>query len=566
MNPRKKKLTWFHLGCSITLLVILAASAGAVEPAYRHLAAGPNWGGGVGTMKSATSVPVKPLPAVSPPTAASKPAGAPVNVPSAEPKWPQPFELGAGERTGFGFVAGKPGPIVVNVQWTGVPLTVSLAKPGGGTVDRQGNGSVTLQYNATADDVQRGMIWGISIRPAQESPKQAGGSGIAVFDRPIKQDIRILAKGSVSVQHPPGDMKLAQAELNARAAQAKAAQARPQQTNAAQANILTQRQTALQKQNTARQAALLEQVRQKIPVQAYQQASQRIAIGGTPGAVSSQSSAITAAPGIPVERGTGIAIGGKSFGAVSTANSIGTSSQALSDAGSNPPATTVADPAIASLSAYSGQPGDPVLITGSNFSNDPGEVHFIVANGMDVKAQPTAWNDTQIFTSVPDVSGIQGFSGLLYVQRGTDKSKMVTFQFVPATEFRKLGPTPDSRFKRPWETMKCYENNVYCTDSYGISHDLGILFGGRGDDEFFEVTRLKNGWQVDSAYLTSGQSSLTYDKRGVIIISPADVFISEFRQGTDSPYLKVHWWMDAGGFVAYSPRVVIKGPKGVPHF
>jgi hypothetical protein len=142
-------------------------------------------------------------------------------------------------------------------------LTVSLAKPGGGSIDQQGNGSVTLQYNATADDVRKGMFWGVNIRPTQAAPKSAAGT---VIDKPLKIDMRGLAKGTVNVQHPPGDMKLAQAELKAMAAKAQALKPTSQPLATANVNILEQKQAAWEKQQRIRNAALREQFRSKIPV------------------------------------------------------------------------------------------------------------------------------------------------------------------------------------------------------------------------------------------------------------------------------------------------------------
>ena len=45
----------------------------------------------------------------------------------------------------------------------------------------------------------------------------------------------------------------------------------------------------------------------------------------------------------------------------------------------------------------------------------------------------------------------------------------------------------------------------------------------------------------------------------------SDASIVEARVGTDSPYVVVHWWYDAFNSVAYVPRIVIGGPKGVPY-
>ena len=222
-----------------------------------------------------------------------------------EPKWPQPFELGPGEQTGFGFVAGNPGLIVVNVRWTGVPLTVILAKPGGFFIYQQGNGSVTLQYNATADDVKKGVLWGVSLHPTQVAAPPPVGSRITVIEKQVKIDTRGVAKGTITIQHPPGDMALAQAELNARTVKAQALKPTSQQVATANVNVLAQKQAALQKQQTVRQAALLEQVRSKIPVQAYQQTSQRIAVSAKPGRCPASPSPSRGRPGFLLRKNPG---------------------------------------------------------------------------------------------------------------------------------------------------------------------------------------------------------------------------------------------------------------------
>lgn len=458
----------------------------------------------------------------------------------------------------------------MNVQWTGVPLIVSLAKPGGGTVDRQGNGSVRLQYNATADDVKKGMLWGVSIRPVQEAPKPAG-SGNAVIEKPVRIDTRGLAKGNVAVQHPPGDMKLAQPELKARADKTQALKPQPA-TVAPKMDVLAQKQAALQKQKAVRQAALLEQVKPKLPIQAYQQMSRRIALGEQPGAskgiiivdtgsinIPPGASSKTAASGNPLARKSAVAIGKKSAIGVSAVKATGTSAPAqVSSVGSNAQAMTVPDPVIASLSISSGQPGDPVLLSGSGFFNDGGEVHFIVANGKDVPAPVSAWSDTQIFAAVPDVSGIQGYNGMMYVRRGAQNSKLVPFHYIPATEFKTLVMTNDRALKDTpnWDAIMVGD------EKYLDIYYSGGWLGARGDDQFFLQTRLKNGWTVDSAYL------MLPPAWGVGYFNPGNgwnAYIADFRPGTDSPYLKVHWWKESFKSIAYSIRVVIKGPKGVPY-
>jgi hypothetical protein len=127
---------------------------------------------------------------------------------------------------------------------------------------------------------------------------------------------------------------------------------------------------------------------------------------------------------------------------------------------------------------------------------------------------------------------------------------MVPFRFNPTTELRTLGISGDRGLTGG------------ATFSYGsIDHfGAGSLFGSRGDDQFYLSTRLTNGWTVSSAYL------IGFDGAAVYTYGNANAYISEFRQGTDSPYVKVHWWMDAFSSVDYDLRVVISGPKGVPNF
>jgi hypothetical protein len=456
-----------------------------------------------------------------------------------EPKWPQAFELSTGEQTGFGFVAGVPGPIVVTVQWTGVPLVVSLAKPGGGSIDQPGTGMATLKYNATAEDVKKGLLWSVSIRIAQEAPKPAGGTGPKVIDKPTRIDAKVLAKGSVVVQHPAGDMKRVQAELKARADQAQAQQ-KPQLAAAPQADPLALRRAEHQKQQAARQAKLLEQVRPKIPVEAYQKLSRDITASTLP-AAAQKGTVLTKAPaGLPTTQ---------------TGTKMAPQIRTVQPGGDNAPPPPQSPPVVTSLSVPAGQPGDPLLIGGTGFSSETGEVHVLVANGRDVPATVTVWTDTQIVAVVPDADGIPPYNGQVYVKRGTAKSTLLPFRFIPATEFRTLGMSTDRSI-----SLEGLEPYVQVDKGYVFHPGDWLSFGAKGNDLFYLYARLKNGWSVDSAYLTD-RNGQAITRRG-----HADAYIAELRQGTDSPYLNVRWWRDGGdNGVGYVPHIVISGPKGVPH-
>jgi hypothetical protein len=466
--------------------------------------------------------PVVTAPKTLPPSKAVPAPAAPAVAPAS---MTQALALGTGERTSFGFVVGSPGPIVVNAQWTGVPLIVSLVKPGGASLDQQGAGSATLKYTATADDVKQGTLWSVSVRPAQQVA--APGASGAVIEKPIRLVVATAATGTVGIQYPAGNPSLAQGELNAKANQALAAKPAPQQATATLASAVAAKQTALQAAQQTKQVALLNTLKSQVSAQAFQNVSAR--------------SAVEQKTSVPISL------------AKPATKTTGTSQQAqVTSAGTTAPATVAATPTVGSLSATSGQPGDPILISGSAFSDQPGEVHFIVASGKDLVAPVSAWNDTQIFATVPDVSGVQAFSGQMYVKRGTTSSKLVPFQFNPALEIRTLNITNDSRADDA--TLDVAFGMVFHT------LNLDFFFGHRGDDQFFMSTSLKNGWTVKSAYLDDSHGGAIY-RRG-----SSDAYVSELRSGTNSPYVKVHWWTDAGSYVAYYLHVDIIGPKGVPHF
>jgi hypothetical protein len=343
--------------------------------------------------------------------------------------------------------------------------------------------------------------------------------------------------------------------LKAMAAKAQALQPASKPAASAMVNVRMQKQAALQKQQAVRQGALLEQVRSKIPVQAYQQMSQQIALAAKPGAVSSQSSAMTAASGIPLVEKTGVAI--KATG------------------------TSVTAPAVIRLIEHSlstGQPGDPVLLVGSGFSNVPGEVHFIVADGKDVAATATFWSDTQIIVPVPDVSGILAFDGQVYVKRGASTSNPLPFRFEPAVEYRTLvlKKGSDRDFEEMMEPSNLgqiinFHSFVFFEDSPWEAGGLILLTAGtpavaavysgqKRDISFAPRPRLKNGWTADSAYLSMPGTS-----GGIQVIGSAGAYISQYEPGTDLPWLVVHMWVDFNSGVRYSPYIVIKGPKGVAY-
>ena len=451
------------------------------------------------------------------------------------PSEPQKFEIATGESAGFGFVVSQPGPIVIRAQWQGVPLIVSLS-PLAQPIEKSGSGSVDLSYTVSADDVRRGVVWKVSLRSASAPLRPVSSASVLIDSHNAVTLLRVAkteAQGTVTIQHPPGDMQQAEQQLKAlagdrhAAAQQQLSQIRDQLHQAVQA-----RQAQLQKAMSDQQATRLQQLK----AQAAQSSARPGKIAGPQ--LQAKSSDVAMSPMAMSKEG------------LAPKQTTGTSqSKDIGAAGSNPP-QTVAKPTITSLSVSEGQPGDPVLINGSGFGSSPGEVHFIVNPGMDLKASADYWSDAQVVATVPSAEKILSYGGYVYVQRGTDKSGVVSFKFNPALQLMTLGITADKRIKSPYDTTGI---GAFCGC---IAHEgAGDLFGHKDDDEFFSNTTLKNGWVVDSVNFGIHGS----------IFGNANASVSDSRIGTNSPYVKVHWWMDTFSSVDYNVSVNIKGPTGVPY-
>jgi len=217
--------------------------------------------------------------------------------------------------------------------------------------------------------------------------------------------------------------------------------------------------------------------------------------------------------------------------------------------GSAPPAPM--GPVITFLSVVQGQPGDPVMITGSNFGPGLGEIHFVIANGKDVKAPAGAiWSDGQIFTSVPDATGLLAFNGQVYIKRTTDQklSNLVAFRFEPARELRSLGCS------RGWSDHRIQDDQAQRYPAGCVEHDgAADLIGKKNNDEFFLSKTVKNGWTVDST-----------DVRPTYIYGTSGAYNWGDRVGTNSPYINIRWWHNPFSVIGYTFTIRIVGPKGVP--
>ena len=483
--------------------------------------------------------------------------GAPAPTTAQLPTWPQKFDVQGPEADSFGFAVTQPGPVVVEVQSQGAPVIVMLQGPVSQPISQQGAGQIRLTYPVTPQDVQRGVLWNVQIRLAQPLAPQQGGR----------------AGGIVTVQHPPVNQAVVQQAVQAMATQQKQPSPQEQQQASAQAaaqmeQAFQQRKAQFDRQQLDRRGALHAQIQPQLD-QLRSRMSGQIRPRGI-----EETEGSSGIPRVPAEGeiGTRALRGDQMIGIMkqpldtTTGQKLGaivppataSSAQPIQGVGSTSgPQSVLPNPAIASLSVMQGQPGDPILINGSGFSNGGGEVHFVVNPGRDLVAPVQVWTDTQIFVTVPDIAGVLTYSGIVYVVRGSDQAKtnLVPWRFNPSLELREVRWTTDRRLKSPVDPEASYRPTT-------IAHGNGNPFWGfKDDDEFFMATRLKNAWLVDDVGVTC---AVAWGNG----MCDGNAYAIDSRRGTDSPYLKVHWWLPAafGGYkyTFYTYVVRIIGPKGVP--
>lgn len=541
---------WRHAG-----LVVLGLGAFGVAPA--QLLAPPS---------KAQAAPAQKLPMVVP--AAPK---ASLAAPSFEPAWPLRFELLAGERESSAFAVTQAGAVRVELQAQGAPLVLSLRRPDGRVIERQGSGQIVIDDAASAADMAKGVLWGVGIRAAQESPAAPAAVGGA------RAMPRAVAVGTLSVRHPPADAARVSAALKAADAlvQGKAA-VTPQKSAAPDVDAKTQArlaQTAHDKQVAAGHAALLNKMQASVPQAAFAQMNRRIGLRLQGQSLQQASAAAPvqpisantnaplrlAAPGaMPAQGSKGALLGAKGATGSSQAAATG-GAAAVGSGGGAAVAAPATPPALTSTSTVEGDPGTPLTLSGSDFGDAPGEVHVIVGGGKDVVAPITYWSGAQIVTEVPYADGIPAYDGHVYVKRadGT-KSALRPFRFLPLYDIAEISQSSRDWFLAPSIVNIDSERSAVTGHP---THTGGILWGFTGNDKFYLNSQLRNGWVVSDARLA-----------GVYSMRPgySGAYLVDARPGTTSPYVEVRWWVDAaiglGGSndMSYSIRVQVKRPKSLP--
>jgi hypothetical protein len=465
----------------------------------------------------------------------------------APPSWPRQFSVQGPEVASFGFVLTQPGPIVVDIQVDGAPVLASLDGPTQSVAQQQGSGSLRLVHTATPNEVQNSAVWIVGVKLAEPG--------------------RNVAKGIVNVQHPPVDQARVLAATRAFKAQAQARRAQLDSAGAqqmaqlkAQMDAELRKQNAqLEEQNAQRRSALMAQL---------QPAVERLRAGSVATSGPPRVTTRAVAPSGMPTRQSAAAITRPDRTAILKDAPV-SSSQPLTAAGPGGNIQNVApNPGIASLSAVTGRPGDPILISGSGFGNTMGEVHFVLGPANDIRVPETPsqvpagliWSDSQIFVTVPNVSGLRAFNGTVYVTRGGDqvRSNLTPFSFVPLMERRHIVKPITTDALLAVTGVPGHFWPLGDPDRVGRSN--GDCFSGStGNDRFFSNTRLQNGWRVLAA--PTVQYTRSYWMGG-------DAFLADSRVGTDWPYVDVKWSVNIGPYcysaMSYSFVIPIEGPLNTP--
>lgn len=212
-------------------------------------------------------------------------------------------------------------------------------------------------------------------------------------------------------------------------------------------------------------------------------------------------------------------------------------------------------PSISGFDRVEGEPVQAVLVSGAGF-RQPLEVHFIWSGGKDDCGNILSSGDTQILVEIPDFSGIASpFNGQIYVKSVGQSSDLKAFRFIPATEYKTLDINEYDTNKVAKFIQGDGDDNVgFGPEIKGVHFGSGFT-GHKNEDEYFMNVRLQNNWVVD--YIEFRDS---HDP------GEADSGIWESHEGTDSPYVKVHWWdTPMYDWLDYYLTVHVRGPRGTSY-
>jgi hypothetical protein len=217
--------------------------------------------------------------------------------------------------------------------------------------------------------------------------------------------------------------------------------------------------------------------------------------------------------------------------------------------------------------------GDTVQLIGQFQAGD--EAHVIIGqNGADQAIGQGSFDGAFPLPEAPQA--YTRTSAWMYVKRGSQHSNLISFSYAPPMQQTLLGPplytlAPTSTiagFGADWDVIQNTNPNDG-TDMLGrsktpmkVEHRGGFFGGNKGDDAWVTAP-LNEGWYIVSVDLDCMGASCTFgnssDNNG---IGGGSTIAEPFVPGTVLPF-KIHWWVDANGYSAYTVRSILMiGPAG----
>lgn len=438
------------------------------------------------------------------------------------PAWPQQFQVRGPESASYGFAVTQPGPVAVEVRWQGPPLRITLQGPN--RVEQTGLGRVVLNYQVTPQDVQRDVLWTVSVSLQNPGPAPAAGQ--------------------IGVQYPPADAAVGQ-----RAAQV--------------------RKAAFSRQQAEQVGPLMEARVEQVITARKSEFAQNLARRDQAERLKTQTM-------VNQVRGAGISSRAVPSGRLGAPVGVAPIAQL----------SRIPPPQISALSANSGGPRSGLTINGSGFGT-AGRVYLSIPAAWvppcmnclptDVapdKARPATivrWSDTEIIAELPDLIGVPRYQAEVFVHRDQVPSNRLPFDFVPGQELRIIRsyPSSDQRHSQSLLTFPTADLPKSAFSHWRLPVPFGEFVGEKGNDEFFLITHLQNGWTMagvdffgpaDAIHSMGSASSEFRQAMGLL----GGAYIQEQRGG-DHPYINVRWWLNPfREFVPYRYAIHIVGPAGVP--
>ena len=208
---------------------------------------------------------------------------------------------------------------------------------------------------------------------------------------------------------------------------------------------------------------------------------------------------------------------------------------------------------VACADPAAGLPWCALWMSGA-FWGTSGQLHFVNSSGVDSIISTSYWSDDVLVTSGTGVYQFTGFSGQVYVKRGTSVSNRANLQLGPWNYALVTLPLVSSGLANPWDPVLW---------PFDVSHSSDLFSGHKGNDQFFQAHTLKNGWVVDSVNFSIDPSCVSAGLWG----SEGAYLTQTPVAATTDPSTAVNWWVDASNNeICYKLSVNIRGPQGVAYW